>query len=166
MNRPPGQEASVARPSLAKREAWALVLDQVVALEEDAHGDNGSDRHRGPKPRFCAERVSPITLPAAARSACAPGAAGSSSVCAAGVFARHCAIRAAREPGTRPRPPSSWPSHAKLRRPQTDTAHGCTQRLARYRTSARRFERGAFSIQSGFGFREMRGYFRSRSSRK
>ena len=89
MKRPPGQEASRRSARSREREAWALVLDQVVALEEDAHGNKGSDRHPGPKPRFCAERVSPITLPAAARSACAPGAADGSSVYATGERVRH-----------------------------------------------------------------------------
>ena len=89
MKQPPGQEASRRSARSREREAWALVLDQVVALDEHAHGHNGSDRRPGPTPRFCAERVSPMSFPPRTRSACAPGAADGSSVYATGVCVRH-----------------------------------------------------------------------------
>ena len=47
-------------------------------------------------------------------------------------------------------PPLSWPIHAKLRRPQTDTAHGCTQRRAPVQDKCAALERGAFSNQGRF----------------
>ena len=143
-----------------------------VALEEDAHCNNGSDRHRGPQSRFCAERVSPMSFPPRTRSACAPGAADGSSVYATGVCVRHCAIRAAHEPGTPPRPALSWPIHARLRRPLTSTTHGCTKRLAPEQSpKSAVLERGTSRSPSprpiGNTYRRLedpRGYFRSGSS--
>ena len=89
-----------------------------------------------------------MSFPLRTRSACAPGAADGSSVYATGVRVRHVQSVRRVSPAHGHVPPlrgQSTPNFAG-RKPTWPT--GARSGLLRYRTSARRFERGAFSIRS------------------